>query len=61
MKSIISPVQIEFAPAWYPQSTGNFLVFVNAEGGFILMLSADGKRLYAADSGLGFTAPGEAT
>lgn len=60
MKLSTSPVQIEFPPVWYPQSTENFQVFVNPEGGFILMLSADRKRLYATDSGLGFTAPGEA-
>jgi hypothetical protein len=60
MKLSTSPVPIESPPAWYPQSTGNFQVYVNAEGSFILMLSADRKYLYASDSGLGFTAPGEA-
>lgn len=59
MKISTSQVEIESPPAWYPHPTDSCKVYVNAEGGFVLVFSADRNLLYATDSGLGFTAPSE--
>ena len=49
--------KIEKPPAWFPKPSAGFQIQQNAEGRFILMLSADHKRLYATDSGCGFAPP----
>ncbi len=48
----------EKPPEWFPNSSTDFQIQRNAQGSFVLMLSADKKRLYATDSGLGFNPPG---
>jgi hypothetical protein len=55
-----SPGAFEKPPEWFPKSSHDFQVQQNVEARFTVMLSADGKQLYATDSGLGFSAP-EAT
>lgn len=45
------------SPEWFPRPSSDFNIHQNAEGRFILMLSADQKHLYASDSGSGFSAP----
>lgn len=47
----------EREPDWFPKSSAEFHIQRNAAGNLILMLSADQKRLYATDSGLGFAPP----
>lgn len=49
--------KIEKPPAWFPKPSADFQIQQNAEGRFILMLSADHKQLYATDSGSGFAPP----
>jgi hypothetical protein len=50
-----APVALVNPPTWFPRPSPDFEIQKNAEGHFILMLSADRKHLYATDSGLGFT------
>lgn len=49
--------KIENPPVWFAKSAADFQIQQNSLGRFILMLSADGKSLYATDSGSGFAAP----
>ncbi len=48
---------LDQSPKWFPGPSSDFEIHRNAEGRFILMLSADHKHLYASDSGSGFSAP----
>lgn len=58
LAAVKTPNAIEKPPEWFPKSPEGFQIQQNPEGRFILMRSADGKQLYATDSGQGFSAPG---
>jgi len=48
---------LEAPPEWFRSSSADFQTQQNAGGSFILMLSADKKRLYSTDSGLEIKPP----
>lgn len=57
LASTPSPAAIHNPPTWFPKPSTDFQIHQNPEGHFILLLSRDGKHLYATDSGHGFTPP----
>ncbi|GAA5117680.1 hypothetical protein JIN84_17025 [Luteolibacter yonseiensis] len=57
LSDVRSAGRFENRPGWFPEETHGYQIQRNAEGRFTVMLSTDGRHLYATDSGQGFTAP----